>query len=38
MSNIIVKETVMNEEVFETLFSSYLAHKERIRLMKKLNG
>ena len=34
MSNIVVKETVMNEEVFETLFSNYLAYKERIKLMK----
>ncbi len=38
MSNIIVKETVMQEEVFETLFSNYLKYKERLRLMKKLNG
>ena len=34
MSNIVVKETVMNEEVFETLFSNYLAYKERLKLMK----
>ena len=38
MSNIIVKETVMREEVFETLFSNYLQYKERLKLMKKLNG
>ena len=38
MSNIIVKETVMNEEVFETLFSNYLAYKERMKLMKKLES
>jgi len=38
MSNIVVKETVMNEEVFETLFSNYLAYKERVKLMKKLNS
>lgn len=36
MSNIVVKETVMNEEVFETLFSNYLAYKERMKLIKKL--
>ena len=38
MSNIVVKETVMNEEVFETLFSNYLAYKERMSLLKKLNS
>lgn len=38
MSNIVVKETVMNEEVFETLFSNYLAYKKRVELMKKLNN
>lgn len=38
MSNIVVKETVMNEEVFETLFSGYLAYKERMKLMKKLDS
>ena len=38
MSNIIVKETVMKEEVFETLFSNYLQYKERLKLIKKLNG
>ena len=34
MSNIVVKETVMNEEVFETLFSNYLAYKKRMKLAK----
>ncbi len=38
MSNIVVRETVMNEEVFETLFSNYLKYKERINLIKKLNS
>jgi hypothetical protein len=38
MSNIVVRETVMNEEVFETLFSNYLQYKERISLIKKLNN
>ena len=38
MSNIIVRETVMNEEVFETLFSNYLQYKERAKLIKKLNS
>lgn len=38
MSNIVVKETVMNEEVFETLFSGYLAYKERANLIKKLDS
>jgi hypothetical protein len=38
MSNIVVRETVMNEEVFETLFSNYLQYKERINLIKKLNS
>ena len=36
MSNIIVRETVMKEEVFETLFSNYLQYKERIKLMKSM--
>ena len=38
MSNIVVKETVMNEEVFETLFSNYLAYKARLKLNKKLRN
>ena len=38
MSNIVVRETVMNEEVFETLFSNYLNYKEKINLIKKLNS
>ena len=38
MSNIVVRETVMNEEVFETLFSNYLQYKERVNLIKKLNS
>ncbi|MFK7793741.1 MAG: hypothetical protein AB8B89_00185 [Gammaproteobacteria bacterium] len=38
MSNIVVRETVMNEEVFETLFSNYLEYKERIKLIKKLSS
>tara|TARA_R110002049_G_scaffold13509_3_gene58794 strand:+ start:146872 stop:147180 length:309 start_codon:yes stop_codon:yes gene_type:complete len=38
MSNIVVRETVMNEEVFETLFSNYLQYKERMNLLKKLNN
>lgn len=38
MSNIVVKETVMNEEVFETLFSGYLAYKERMKLINKLDS
>jgi hypothetical protein len=38
MSNIVVRETVMNEEVFETLFSNYLQYKERMNLLKKLNS
>ena len=38
MSNIVVHETVMNEEVFETLFSNYLDYKEKNNLMKKLNS
>ncbi len=38
MSNIVVKETVMNEEVFETLFSNYLQYQERLSLIKKLNN
>ena len=38
MSNIIVRETVMKEEIFETLFSNYLEYKKRIELIKKLNS
>ena len=38
MSNIVVRETVMQEEVFETLFSNYLKYKERLKLMDKLNN
>ncbi|MDW3094758.1 MAG: hypothetical protein R8G33_03705 [Gammaproteobacteria bacterium] len=39
ISNIVVRETVMNEEVFETLFSNYLKYKERMRLAaNKLNS
>ena len=38
MSNIIVRETVMKEEVFETLFSNYLEYKKRLEFIKKLNS
>ncbi len=33
ISNIIVRETYLNEEVFDTLFSNYLNYKERLRLL-----
>ena len=32
MSNIVVREAKLKEEVFDTLFSNYLKYKERIRL------
>ncbi len=39
ISNIVVRETIMNEEVFETLFSNYLKYQEKIRLARnKLNS
>ncbi len=38
MSNIVVRETVMQEEVFETLFSNYLKYKERQKIINKLNS
>ena len=38
MASIVVKETTMNEEVFETLFSNYLQYKERMKLIKKLRN
>ena len=31
MSNIVVRETRLKEEVFDTLFSNYLRYKERMR-------
>lgn len=32
MSNIVVRETNLKEEVFDTLFSNYLRYKERMRI------
>lgn len=33
MSNIVVRETNLKEEVFDTLFSNYLRYKERQRIL-----